>query len=180
MALHVSFSIISFVAVPAGSRNIYAWSDEYQAVLLDGYLPEASYFPADYGFALKTLTEFGDPLPTITAVTQATFPGCLVAQRVIGLFRYRVEKRVRDVVVGVPLNDPNLGAVATVSDAPSWLVDGMTNLVRLVAEPHARADGWYSPDEAIEVARQASTRWTIHNDSIHNGHAAVREPSSPS
>lgn len=149
----------SFVTVPKFSRSVYSWSDELQAIVYERTLDEESYFPADYGLIQGTLGTTGQPLASMTLVSYSTFAGCVIHQRVVGLFRYRMGPNIEEVIVAVPAKDPNWAGVESVADIPDYLVYGMSNLVRLIAGSGARADGWYSKDEGIAAVSHGIERF---------------------
>src|SRR5687768_11615475 len=80
------------VEIPKGSRNKYEWDHERHVMRLDRRLLSAMTYPGDYGFVPETLAEDGDPLDAIVLVDDATFPGCLVKARPVGVFWMEDEK----------------------------------------------------------------------------------------
>jgi inorganic pyrophosphatase len=74
------------VEVPKGSRNKYEWDDAVGAMRLDRELFTATRYPADYGFVVDTLGEDGDPLDVLVLLGEATFPGCHIFCRALGVF----------------------------------------------------------------------------------------------
>jgi inorganic pyrophosphatase len=111
------------VEIPKGSRNKYEWDDELKAIKLDRFLFSSVVYPTDYGFIPETLAEDGDPLDAMVCVSEATFPGCVIAVKVIALFRMRDEKGVDDKVLCVPLSDPNWNTMEVLDDLPQPLRD---------------------------------------------------------
>ena len=95
------------VEIPKGSRNKYEWDEELQAIRFDRFLFSSVVYPLDYGFIPETLAEDGDPLDAMVAVSEPTFPGCVIPVKPIALFKMRDEKGVDDKVICVPLQDPN-------------------------------------------------------------------------
>ena len=96
------------VEIPKGSRNKYEWDEDLHAIRFDRFLFSSVVYPPDYGFIPETLAEDGDPLDAMVAVSEPTFPGCVIPVKPIALFKMRDEKGVDDKVICVPLQDPEL------------------------------------------------------------------------
>ena len=94
------------VEVPRGSRNKYEMDHERGRLRLDRTLFTATQYPADYGYIEHTLGQDGDPLDALVLIQAATFPGCLVRCRAIGMFRMTDEAGGDDKVLCVPSDDP--------------------------------------------------------------------------
>jgi inorganic pyrophosphatase len=74
------------IETPMGSRNKYEVDPETGAIYLDRLLFTATRYPTGYGFALETVAEDGDPSDVLVLVEEATFPGCGIRVRPVGLF----------------------------------------------------------------------------------------------
>src|SRR5436305_5259822 len=80
------------VEIPKGSRNKYEWDEDLQAIRFDRFLFASVVYPLDYGIVPDTLAEDGDPLDAMVAVSEPTFPGCVIPVKPIALFKMRDEK----------------------------------------------------------------------------------------
>ena len=96
---------IVFVEIPAGSRNKYEFDEELGGIVLDRRLFTSMTYPADYGFVEGTLAEDGDPLDALVLVSDATFPGCRIRVRAIGVFHMSDEKGPDEKLLCVPIGD---------------------------------------------------------------------------
>ena len=63
------------VEIPKGSRNKYEYSKTAGVMKLDRVLYSAVFYPTDYGFIPRTLTDDGDPLDILVLVNHPTLPG---------------------------------------------------------------------------------------------------------
>src|SRR6478672_5410153 len=79
----------AIVEIPKGSRNKFEVDKETGLIRLDRHLYSSSHYPGDYGFIPQTLAEDGDALDVLVMVNEPTFSGCLIATRVVGLFRMK-------------------------------------------------------------------------------------------
>jgi len=108
------------IEIPRGSRNKYEVDHASGRIRLDRTLFTATQYPADYGFVLDTLGEDGDPLDALVLVQEATFPGCLIRSRPIGMFRMTDEKGRDDKILCVPAGDPRQEHVRDIHHVPEF------------------------------------------------------------
>jgi len=99
------------VEIPQGSRNKYEYDKELNIFRLDRALHSATYYPGDYGFIPQTLAEDGDPMDVLILVAQATFPGCLVVARPIGLLKMIDGGDIDDKILAVPVGEPSYAGI---------------------------------------------------------------------
>jgi inorganic pyrophosphatase len=151
------------VEIPKGSRNKYEWDQELQAIRFDRFLFSSVVYPLDYGMIPRTLAEDGDPLDAMVAVSEPTFPGCVIPAKPIALFKMRDEKGVDDKIVCVPLDDPNWRHVERLEDLPQQLRDEITNFfdVYKTLEPgkDVAVEGWFPREDAMAVIDAAQAAW---------------------
>jgi len=135
-----------FVEIPKGSRNKYEWDAEARAIRLDRFLFSSVHPPTDYGFIPHTMAEDGDPLDAMVCVFEATFPGCVIAVKIIAIFRMRDDKGLDDKIVCVPLQDPNWDHVETLEDLSQPLRDEISHFFSIYKTPEGKVvkvDGWF-------------------------------------
>ena len=104
------------IEIPKGSRNKYEVDHHSGRIRLDRTLFTATQYPADYGFIDDTLGQDGDPLDALVLLAEATFPGCLVTARAIGMFRMTDEAGPDDKVLCVSANDPRQAHLQDIGD----------------------------------------------------------------
>lgn len=112
-----------FVEIPKGSRNKYEWKPETGRFVLDRMLFSAVHYPGDYGFVLNTFGGDGDPLDAMVILSEATFPGCTIESRVVGVFYMHDDKGRDTKVLCVPDSDPRWSHVQDLGDVPKHLLD---------------------------------------------------------
>ena len=83
------------VEIPKGSMNKYEYDKKHNMIKLDRVLFSPFHYPGDYGFIPQTLSEDGDPLDTLTLVTNPTYPGILIEARPIGLLEMEDDGKAR-------------------------------------------------------------------------------------
>ena len=95
-----------FIEIPKGSRNKYELDKATGLIKFDRLLYSSVHYPGDYGFIPRTLADDDDPLDVLVITTEATFPGCLMHVRPIGVFEMRDDKGFDEKILCVPVADP--------------------------------------------------------------------------
>src|SRR4051794_38312894 len=73
------------VETPKGSRNKYKYDEQRDVFLLHKLLPAGASFPFDFGFVPGTLGDDGDAVDVLVLGDEATFTGCRVTVRLLGV-----------------------------------------------------------------------------------------------
>jgi len=111
------------IEIPKGSRNKYEYDKEIGSFILDRVLYSSVVYPADYGFIPQTIYDDGDPMDIMVLMEQATFPGCVVASRPIGIMRM-IDCGDKDYkILAVPIDDPIYKDIKDISDVPLHILD---------------------------------------------------------
>ena len=153
------------VEIPKGSRNKYEWNEELKAITLDRFLFSSVVYPTDYGFIPETLAEDGDPLDAMICVSEATFPGCVIAVKPIALFKMEDEAGIDDKIVCVPCHDPGWNHAESLDDVPDQLQREITHFFSIYKELEDKkvdVHGWRSREEALEVIEDAQRLQAEH------------------
>jgi inorganic pyrophosphatase len=108
------------IEIPSGSRNKYELDHKTGRIKLDRRLFTSTRYPADYGFVEQTLGEDGDPLDALVLIEDATFPGCLIRCRALGMFRMKDEAGGDDKVMCVPAEDVRMTLMRDLDDIPEY------------------------------------------------------------
>ncbi|GAB3119192.1 inorganic diphosphatase [Glaciibacter psychrotolerans] len=104
------------IEIPRGGRNKYEVDHATGRMRLDRTLFTAMTYPADYGFIEHTLSEDSDPLDALVLLDEPTFPGVVVAVRVVGVFRMTDEKGPDAKIITVPASDPRWADIRELDD----------------------------------------------------------------
>jgi inorganic pyrophosphatase len=114
------------VDTPAGSANKYQLDPSYGTFRVSRKLPDGMVFPHDFGSVPGTRAADGDPLDVLVVGLQATFPGCLVTVRLLGMLHaYQLErgKKVRnDLLIGAAETPVNRALWRRLRDLPPSLL----------------------------------------------------------
>lgn len=149
------------VEIPKGSRNKYEVDHDTGRIYLDRMLFTATRYPADYGFIPDTYADDDDPLDALALVSEATFPGCYITIKPVGLFVMQDQGREDLKILGVPVGDPVWRDANDLSDVPSHLLRELEHFFAVYKELEGKktaVEGWQDAPEAyaaIERARRA-------------------------
>ena len=133
------------VEIPKGSRNKYTWDEELGGIKLDRFLFSSVVYPTDYGFIQGTRSPKGTPLDAVVCVSEPTFPGCVIAVRVIGVFRTTDEAGQDDKLICVPFEDPNWSHMEELDDLPAQLRQEIEHFFLIYKIPEGKEveiQGW--------------------------------------
>jgi len=159
--------VLVMVEIPRGSRNKYEYDKETGRFILDRMLFSSVHYPADYGFIPDTLAEDGDELDALVLVGEATFPGCVIRARPIGVFEMWDEKGPDEKILAVPVSDPQWNWVQDLKDVPPHLLREITHFFQVykdLEEKKTRVGGWQDRQHACRVIEEAQRRYRETRD----------------
>lgn len=107
-----------YVEIPKGSRNKYEWDHHAGGFRLDRVLFSSVHYPGDYGFIPRTWSGDDDPLDALVLLGEATFPGCTITCRVVGVFDMTDDKGRDAKIITVADADPRWAQVGDLDDLP--------------------------------------------------------------
>ncbi|MBV8527952.1 MAG: inorganic diphosphatase [Candidatus Dormibacteraeota bacterium] len=156
----MTFDVV--VEVPKGSRNKYEWDPEVGALRLDRQLFTATRYPGDYGFIPGTQGEDGDPLDVLVVLDEATFPGCHINCRAVGLLDMSDEHGGDAKLLAVPDADPRV-TWREVGDVPGYVLEEIRHFFNIYKdlEPGKTTEvgSWRSRDHAEREISAARARF---------------------
>ena len=154
------------IEIPRGSRNKYEMDHDTGVIRLDRRLFTATVYPADYGFVPDTLAEDGDPLDALVLLDDATFPGCWVTARPVGMLKMEDDAGPDAKLLCVPANDVRWDGVSDIADVPAQLRDEIKHFfdVYKMLEPHKHAttEDFLDAGAAWEEIRASRARYVPH------------------
>ena len=108
------------IDTPKGSRAKCKYDEALGLFRLSRVLPAGMQFPYDFGSVPRTRADDGDALDVLVLMDAATFPGCLVTVRLLGVLRATQKdgrKPVRnDRLVAVAVTPVNPPAYKSIDD----------------------------------------------------------------
>ncbi len=156
-------SIVNMIVeIPKGRRSKFEVDKETGLMKLDRYLYSSSHYPGDYGFIPRTLAGDGDALDAVVMVNEATFPGCLIETRVLGLFRMQDRGKEDCKVLGVPQSDPLFAEYQNIEDVPSHFLKEMEHFFltyKQLEGAEILSHGWANAEAAYNEINECLKRF---------------------
>lgn len=107
----------------------------------------------------STLADDGDPLDILVLVTEPTFPGCVVAARIVGMLEM-VDSRGRDQkVLAVPERDPRFDEIVDLKTMPQHYlkeIEYFFNIYKELEGKRAAATGWGDKEDAYRAVEETA------------------------
>jgi len=158
--------ILVIVEIPKGGRNKYEYDEGLGRFRLDRMLFSSVHYPSDYGYVEGTLAEDGDALDAMVVVGEATFPGCAIWAKPVGLFKMWDEKGLDHKVLCVPVGDPQWNWVEDVADVPEHLlleIEHFFSIYKDLEMKKTRVAGWEEAARAWEVIEESQEAYAKEN-----------------
>jgi len=152
----------ALVEIPKGSRNKFEFDGESGRMRLNRVLYSPLHYPTDYGFIPGTLAEDGDHLDALILTYDATFPGCLVPVRPVGVLDMRDEKGRDQKILAVPDGDPRFREIADLADLPPHFLAEIRHffeVYKTLEHKETEVIGWSGAAPAEQTVREAQDRY---------------------
>lgn len=123
-------------------------------MFVDRFLTTAMYYPTNYGYVPKTLSEDGDPVDVLAVTPFRLIPGSVVRCRPVGMLKMEDEAGKDAKLLAVPIRKLTTlyDDVDTFQDLPKELLDRISHFFEhykdLESGKWVRVVGWAGPDEA--------------------------------
>ncbi|MCK0144614.1 inorganic diphosphatase [Arenibacter sp. F26102] len=155
-----SFDVL--IEIPKGSRNKYEYDFALKKIRYDRMIFSSMMYPADYGFVPETLALDGDPLDVLVLVTEATFPGCVMEVKPIGVFHMTDEKGPDEKVICVPVSDPVWNKINDLNELNPHLIKEIEHFFKVYKDLEKKkvdVGGWGEQKEAREIVAKCIQRF---------------------
>ncbi len=150
--------VYAVVEVPKGSRNKYEYSKSAGVIKLDRVLYSPLHYPGDYGFIPQSYYGDGDPMDILVMMNEATFPGCVIEARPIGMLRLLDKGEHDDKILAVPATDPQFDEIHMLGDmAKHFLreVEHFFVVYKQLQGMQVVSEGWVDADAAREAVMES-------------------------
>jgi len=151
------------VEIPKGSRNKYEMDHSINRIRLSRMLFTSTRYPVDYGYIPNTLAEDGDPLDIMVLLEDATFPGCSIMVRPVGLFWMTDEQGADAKILSVPAKDPRYAQIKELRHLSEHLLAEIRHFYEVYKElePGKGTDirGWQDRPSAEREIADCAQRW---------------------
>jgi inorganic pyrophosphatase len=159
---HPPEEVTAVIEIPRGSRNKYELDKEHGMFKLDRVLYSAVHYPGDYGFIPRTLHEDGDPLDILVRINEATFPGCNIDVRPIGVLKMLDRGEPDDKILAVPSHDPQHNEYFDIADLPSHYLKEVEHFFLIYKDLEGKRmeiRGWEQSEAAMRVITTSIERY---------------------
>jgi inorganic pyrophosphatase len=160
------------VEIPRGSVNKYEYDGQLGVFRLDRPLYSPVHYPGDYGFIPGALAEDGDPLDVLALVSEASFPGCLIEVRPVGVLNVADRDEMDQKIIAVPTRNPRFDQIRTLDQVSAHVRRELEHFFTIYKELEGRvtaSQGWSGPREARRTILDARNRYLA-------AHAAAGPP----
>ena len=151
--------IYAVIENPAGTENKYEYDKDKESVVLDRVLHSSINYPGDYGFIPQAYYEDGDPMDILVVTTHATFPGCVIEVRPIGILYMDDGGEQDDNVIAVPTEDPRWDNVEDLEDLNEHkkkeIAEFFKTYKNLEPKKEVIIEGWGGKEEAFEAIERS-------------------------
>jgi inorganic pyrophosphatase len=151
----------AIIETPRGIRHKYAFEPKYGTFVIKQVLPDGLTWPYDYGFIPQTLAADGDPLDILNLTEIATFTGCLVECRILGIVRIKKDGVRNDRVLAAPL--PHKGVAQPTddwNDADDIPAETVDSIIRFLIE--------YSAEQGHDVVCKGLKSRKVALEAVHD------------
>lgn len=143
------------IEIPMNGAPVkYEVDKESGALFVDRFMMTAMFYPANYGYIPKTLSEDGDPVDVLVVTPVPLISGSVIRCRVVGMLKMTDESGVDAKLIAVPT--PKLSKsynnINTYQDLPQSLLKSIEHFFKhykdLEEGKWVQIEGW----EGIEAA----------------------------
>ena len=151
----------AIIEIPNGSNIKYEVEKESGALVLDRVMHSAMYYPANYGFVNKTLSQDGDPADILVLTEYPMQAGCVVNCRLVGVLIMEDESGIDEKLLAVPTSkiDPTYNEIQDLDDLPKHTLDKIKNFFETykMLEPGkwVKIKGFENKETATKILQDA-------------------------
>jgi inorganic pyrophosphatase len=144
----------AIIEIPKNSVNKYEYDGELEMFRLDRALYSPMHYPGDYGFIPGTLADDGDPLDILVMVDEASFTGCLMEARPVGVLRMIDGQEHDEKILGIPTRNPRFENIHTMDQVFPHVrreIEHFFSIYKELQGAVMKMEGWGGPREARKV-----------------------------
>ncbi len=151
----------AIIEIPANGLPVkYEIDKEQDVLMVDRFLSTSMFYPCNYGYIPRTLSEDGDPLDILVLTPNALVAGAVIRCRPIGLLKMSDEAGVDTKILAVPVTKltPLYKDINTVADLPAQQLDMISHFFEqykaLESGKWVKVEGWLGVEEAkVEITK---------------------------
>ena len=156
----------TIIEIPMGTKNKYEVNKETGRITLDRVLYSALSYPGEYGFIEDTLSQDGDPLDIIVISSYPTFPGCVVAARVLGYLTVIDNGEHDEKVIAVVDKDPrfeNINKLADLTEHQKAEIKDFFQNYKTLQKVKVEIKNFHEKEEALKLIEKCKENFKNRN-----------------
>ncbi|MBQ8452070.1 MAG: inorganic diphosphatase [Clostridia bacterium] len=122
---------VAFIEIEQGGKNKYELDKETSLIILDRVLFTATYYPMNYGFIPRTLSEDNDPLDVFVMCSQPIEKMSLVRCYPIGVIKMIDGNELDQKIIAIPFGDPQNNGYTDISELPEHIFDELIHFLKV-------------------------------------------------
>ena len=159
--------IQAIIEIPANGLPIkYEVDKEQDALVVDRFLGTAMFYPCNYGYVPRTLSEDGDPLDILVITPYPLLPGAVISCRPIGLLKMTDEAGVDTKILALPINKltklyQHINDIHDMSTQQLEIISHFFEQYKaLEFGKWVKVEGWGNAAEAMQAIVESITAYT--------------------
>jgi len=154
-------NIQAIIEISYGSNIKYEIDKESGALVLDRVLHSCMFYPANYGFVNKTLSQDGDPADILILTPYPMVEGCVSQCRLVGVLIMEDESGIDEKLLAVPTSkiDPSFEEIQDLGDIPKHVLSKVKNFFETykILEPNkwVKVQGFEDKASATKILEDA-------------------------
>jgi inorganic pyrophosphatase len=170
-ALYRRGDVLVVVETPRGSRAKFAYDPKLETFVLSKSLLTGLTYPHDWGFVPSTKADDGDPLDIMVIHDAATFPGVVLACRVIGILQIEQKSKGKaernDRLFAVPRQSHSEQAIRDIRDLSKPIRQELEKFFIATDEledKKLKIIGWKGPKIALKAIKASAKAFSKNGE----------------
>jgi len=156
------------IEIPMNGAPVkYEVDKDSGALFVDRFMMTAMFYPANYGYIPRTLSEDGDPVDVLVVTPVPLVSGSVIRCRVVGMLKMTDESGVDAKLIAVPTTKlcPSYQSIKTHEDLPDVLLKSIEHFFKhykdLEEGKWVKVDGWAGPEDAAREILNSVSRYEL-------------------
>ena len=152
----------AIIEIPLKTKTKFEIDKKTNNIRLDRVLYSAMTYPAEYGYIPNTLELDGDPLDILVISSEATFPGCVVPAKIIGVLTLIDNGLIDHKIISVVAVDPRYNEINKLSDLSEFTLEEIKDFFanyKTLQNIKVEVIDYEGLDKALEIIGECSIRY---------------------
>ena len=152
----------AIIEIPLKTKTKFEIDKKTNNIRLDRVLYSAMTYPAEYGYIPNTFELDGDPLDILVISSEATFPGCVVPAKIIGVLTLIDNGLIDHKIISVVAVDPRYNEINKLSDLSEFTLEEIKDFFanyKTLQNIKVEVKDYEGLDKALEIIGECSIRY---------------------